>query len=580
MNTPLKILIALSLTALAIGGFLRFTQTAEAPQESLAGGTGTLNQLEQWKKSGVYITQNVASTSIKLTGLESSNDCLITDASGVVSTSACGSGSGGSNWTILSGGLRTSTSTDFAQANNFIATSTTVKSTFPLASTTALTATRGFITELANLTSNGFVKTSGGTGALSIDTSTYLTTVDISANTNLTGGLGLTLTGDDMACDTATTSVFGCLSSTDWNIFNNKLASTSIDTSAELATILTDETGTAGSVAFSVSPIFTGVLTANVVSATGLRATASSTLGYASSTALTVSGNAWLTYASTTGISGTNLNYTNGTIGTLTLTNDLTVANGGTGASTLTGILLGNGASAFTALTTSSGVFGAISDETGGTGVLVGSVSPALTGTMSFVNASGTSMGLTGNAWLNLASSTALTATRGYFTDATSTTSFFSALGTFTDAIINGILRLIGVANPTVNEAGEIAYNTATQSFSVATSTTGLEIPFAPPFSFAYASSSWTGTTTEISRTTGATFDELITTGICYANGTGKIVVGNGTASSTLVNLSAGTTTVAVNQRFNKNGTRMIFAMGTPTTLTTVNCTFDRYYLR
>ena len=383
-------------------------------------------------------------------------------------------GAGSSNWTILSGGLRTSTSTDFAQANNFIATSTTVKSTFPLASTTALTATRGFITELANLTSNGFVKTSGGTGALSIDTSTYLTTVDISANTNLTGGVGLTLTGDDMACDTASTSIFGCLASTDWNIFNNKLASTSIDTSAELATILTDETGTAGSVAFSVSPTFTGVLTANVVSATGLRASASSTLGFASSTSMTVSSNAWLTYGSSTGFTATDL----------------------------------------------------------------------------------------------------------FATRATSTTSFFSALGTFTDAIINGILRLIGVANPTVNEAGEIAYNTATQSFSVATSTTGLEIPFAPPFSFAYASSSWTGTTTEISRTTGATFDELITTGICYANGTGKIVVGNGTASSTLVNLSAGTTTVAVNQRFNKNGTRMIFAMGTPTTLSTVNCTFDRYYLR
>ena len=132
-------------------------------------------------------------------------------------------------------------------------------------------------------------------------------------STRISDGTGLTWSSNTLNCDTASGSIQGCLTSTDWNIFNNKLASTSIDTSAELATILTNETGTAGSVVFSVSPIFTGVLTANVVSATGLRATASSTLGYASSTALTVSGNAWLTYASTTGISGTNLNFTNAT---------------------------------------------------------------------------------------------------------------------------------------------------------------------------------------------------------------------------------------------------------------------------
>jgi uncharacterized protein (TIGR02145 family) len=39
------------------------------------------------------------------------------------------------------------------------------------------------------------------------------------------------------------------------------------------------------------------------------------------------------------------------TFSSLTLTNDLTVANGGTGASTLTGVLKGNGTSAFTAMT-------------------------------------------------------------------------------------------------------------------------------------------------------------------------------------------------------------------------------------
>lgn len=47
--------------------------------------------------------------------------------------------------------------------------------------------------------------------------------------------------------------------------------------------------------------------------------------------------------------------FTNLTVtGTVALTNDLTVANGGTGASTLTGILQGNGTSAFTANTSST----------------------------------------------------------------------------------------------------------------------------------------------------------------------------------------------------------------------------------
>src|SRR3990167_5860311 len=42
------------------------------------------------------------------------------------------------------------------------------------------------------------------------------------ASTSLTGGLGLTLTTNDMACDTASGSVFGCLASADWTTFNNK----------------------------------------------------------------------------------------------------------------------------------------------------------------------------------------------------------------------------------------------------------------------------------------------------------------------------------------------------------------------
>jgi hypothetical protein len=63
----------------------------------------------------------------------------------------------------------------------------------------------------------------------------------------------------------------------------------------------------------------------------------------------------------------------------LTLTTDLSVANGGTGASTLTGLLLGNGTSAFTGVTTSAGIAGAISNETG-SGALVFGTSPTTSG--------------------------------------------------------------------------------------------------------------------------------------------------------------------------------------------------------
>ena len=106
-------------------------------------------------------------------------------------------------------------------ASYFTATSTTA-STFPLAN----------ITKLSNLTSNGFVKTSGGDGTLSVDTTTY--------ESGLTAGDGLTRTANDFDCDTANSSTFGCLSSTDWSTFNNK------QTSGNYITALTGDVSATG----------------------------------------------------------------------------------------------------------------------------------------------------------------------------------------------------------------------------------------------------------------------------------------------------------------------------------------------
>jgi hypothetical protein len=63
---------------------------------------------------------------------------------------------------------------------------------------------------------------------------------------------------------------------------------------------------------------------------------------------------------------------------TLGWTGNLSVARGGTGAASLTGLVLGNGTSPMTATTTSAGISGAISDETG-SGSLVFATAPTVT---------------------------------------------------------------------------------------------------------------------------------------------------------------------------------------------------------
>lgn len=282
------------------------------------------------------------------------------------------------------------------------------------------------------------------------------------------------------------------------------LTSSSIDTSSEIATIVGDETGTAGSLVFSVSPALTGVYSFNVGSGAGLTLSGSSTLGYASSTALTVSGNAWLNLASSTAITSTRGYFTNATsstsfqtpllgVGTdyisdITGTGILNTA-GSLNASLGTDIVAGemansdhgfftyasNVASVDSGAWSSSNMASYLTDETGTAGSVVFSVSPTFTGvlTANVVSATGlratasstlgyasstsetvannawltyassTAQTISGNAWLTYGSSTAFTATDLYSTRATSTTSFFSALGTFTNTVINTLLTAV-----------------------------------------------------------------------------------------------------------------------------------------
>ncbi len=88
------------------------------------------------------------------------------------------------------------------------------------------------IAKISNLTSNGFIKTSSGDGTLSVDTGTYLTanqTITISGDMSGSGTTAITLT---LGGNTASKLL--------------KLDQFAATTSAELASVLSDESGSSG----------------------------------------------------------------------------------------------------------------------------------------------------------------------------------------------------------------------------------------------------------------------------------------------------------------------------------------------
>ncbi len=141
--------------------------------------------------------------------------------------------------------------------------------------TNCLTTTEVASADLATLATNvsdtdfGDVTVLTGAWAVEDDshahTGTTLSSIDISDDTNLTGGLGLTLTGDDMACDTASGSVFGCLSSTDWTTFNNKAGFAYPFPSAATSTRVTFSGGL--DFTYSSSTIYSSFITASSTNA-------------------------------------------------------------------------------------------------------------------------------------------------------------------------------------------------------------------------------------------------------------------------------------------------------------------------
>ncbi len=143
---------------------------------------------------------------------------------------------------------------------NWVATSTLgLGASGATVSSVALSAPTGFSVSGSPVTSSGTLTLSFAAGyeALRSASSTNWNTFYNTPSTRITDGTGLTWSGNTLNCDTASGAVQGCLTSAHWTLFNGKISSSSLDTSAELASLVTDETGS-GVLVFGTNPTLSG----------------------------------------------------------------------------------------------------------------------------------------------------------------------------------------------------------------------------------------------------------------------------------------------------------------------------------
>lgn len=157
-------------------------------------------------------------------------------------------------------------------------------------------------------------------------TGATLSGIDISGDTNLTAGDGLTLTDDDLDCDVGSSTVFGCLSTANFLIFNNKVASTTQLTVAGTANQITSSTGAQD---LTTNRTWTLSLPSHIIFPGNFQATRSTTTN-ATTTTLDITGG--LTFNGVTGTTWTAFCSTITGSADLCDGNDASGGGGGTGS--------------------------------------------------------------------------------------------------------------------------------------------------------------------------------------------------------------------------------------------------------
>lgn len=286
------------------------------------------------------------------------------DITGVLVASKGGTGvNNGASTITIGGNLTTSGATTIGSSSHTVAfvTSGNTSVTLPTSGTLATLDGAESLTnkKLGSLTSNGIVTTSGGDGTLSVTattgsgnvvlaTSPTLTTPTIGAAT-ATSINGLTIsssTGTLTIANGKTATISNTLTFTGTDsssvafgaggtvlYTSNKLSDLSATTSAELAGIISDETGS-GALVFATAPTFTtsvdggttfGAFASSDALTVGYTGTADSTTNI--STGAAGSGNTKTINIGTGGAAGstTDVNIGSSEGGTVTVNNDLTI---------------------------------------------------------------------------------------------------------------------------------------------------------------------------------------------------------------------------------------------------------------
>jgi hypothetical protein len=264
---------------------------------------------------------------------------------------------------------------------------------------------------------------------------------------------------------------------------------------------------------------------------------------------LTEAGNTTISGVSPGGSAGGDLigSYPNPSIatGAVSLTTNvsgtLPVANGGTGSTTLSGLVIGNGTSAMSTVTTSSGLAGVLSDETG-SGDVVFANSPTFIGTPSLPT--GTT-GVTQTAGTNnttLATTAFVTAANATNANLTGDVTSSGNTTTYNNVVpankggagtVNGIMKANGSGLVSAATAGTDYENALTFSSPLSRSTNTISLGTVGVANGGTGQTSFTDGQLLIGNSTGNTLTKSTLTagtGISITNGGGSITI-NATAS-------------------------------------------------